>query len=320
MRNFDLTISLPDCAKTIGEASLDVAHVLMTIAKHSKLWLEIKNNSKYVMNKTNVLLYLMLFCCLNVFSENRITEEIDSLITHMSQCSDSLCQEKDKDTMDSLLVAGESNIGNVSKQLYSNMQDVSLSLKSNRILLSNLRKTYDYWLIAYFFNLNDVTFRDDLLAIYEENKVKYRKHKIVNIRMENTLIRLGFKDFLLKRLSLLEKEISDSDILNEDFCLLLEQTQYVANRDFCDLLISFILTKESKRIIIGSYGGDPYVDDNIYCNLSKYSATILNNLVKDFPTITNDCELINDKELKEIKKWCELHKNNFQMNVVLPDF
>ena len=37
MRNFDLTISLPDdCAKTIGEASLDVAHVLMTIAKHSK--------------------------------------------------------------------------------------------------------------------------------------------------------------------------------------------------------------------------------------------------------------------------------------------
>lgn len=36
MKNFDLTISLPDCAKTIGEASLDVAHVLMTIAKHSK--------------------------------------------------------------------------------------------------------------------------------------------------------------------------------------------------------------------------------------------------------------------------------------------
>ncbi|MEE0997960.1 MAG: hypothetical protein U0L74_11415, partial [Paludibacteraceae bacterium] len=36
MRNFDLTISLSDCAKTIGEASLDVAHVLMTIAKHSK--------------------------------------------------------------------------------------------------------------------------------------------------------------------------------------------------------------------------------------------------------------------------------------------
>ena len=36
MRNFDLTIILPYCAKTIGEASLDVAHVLMTIAKHSK--------------------------------------------------------------------------------------------------------------------------------------------------------------------------------------------------------------------------------------------------------------------------------------------
>lgn len=271
------------------------------------------------MNKTNVLLYLMLFCCLNVFSENRITEEIDSLITHMSWCSDSLCQEKDKDTMDSLLVAGESNIGNVSKQLYSNMLDVRLSLKSNRILLSNLRKTYDYWLIAYFFNLNDVTFRDDLLAIYEENKVKYRKHKIVNIRMENTLIRLGFKDFLLKRLSLLEKETSDSDILNEDFRLLLEQTQYVANRDFCDWLISFILTENSKLIIIG-YIKDPYEDVDVYCDLSKYSATILKHLVKDFPTTTNDCELINDKELKEIKKWCELHKNNFQMNVVFPDF
>lgn len=272
------------------------------------------------MSKTNILSLIMLFCCFEAFSENRITEEIESLITHMSQCSDSLCQEKDRDTMDSLLVAGESNIGNVSKQLYSNMQDVSLSLKSNRILLSNLRKTYDYWLIAYFFNLNDVTFRDDLLAIYEENKVKYRKHKILNIRMENTLIRLGFKDFLLGRLSLLEKEISDSDILNEDFSLLLEQTQYVANRDFCDLLISFILTENSKRIIIGSYGGDPYVDDNIYCSLSKYSAAILKDLIKDFPTITNDCELINDKELKEIKKWCELHKNNFQMNVVSPDF
>ena len=36
MRNFDLTISLPDCAKTIGEASLDVAHVLMVVAKHCK--------------------------------------------------------------------------------------------------------------------------------------------------------------------------------------------------------------------------------------------------------------------------------------------
>jgi len=88
MRNFDLTISLPDCAKTIGEASLDVAHVLMTIAKHSKLWLEIKNNNKEFMNKTNILSLLMFFCCLNLFSENRITEEIDSLIIHMSQCSD----------------------------------------------------------------------------------------------------------------------------------------------------------------------------------------------------------------------------------------
>ena len=36
MRNFDLTIILPYCAKTIGEASLDVAHVLMTVAKQSK--------------------------------------------------------------------------------------------------------------------------------------------------------------------------------------------------------------------------------------------------------------------------------------------
>ena len=272
------------------------------------------------MNKISLLFFLVFFCCLNAFSENRITEEIESLITHMSQCSDSLCKGKDNNTMDSLLIVGESNIVDVSKEIYLNIENIRLSLESNKLLLQNLRKTYDYWLIAYFFNLNDVTFRDDLLAIYEENKVKYRKHKIVNIRMENTLIRLGFKDFLLKRLSLLEKETSDSDILNEDFCLLLEQTQYVANRDFCDLLISFILTKESKRIIIGSYGGDPYEDDNIYCNLSKYSATILKDLVKDFPTITNDCELINDKELKEIKKWCELHKNNFQMNVVLPDF
>jgi hypothetical protein len=137
--------------------------------------------------------------------------------------------------------------------------------------------------------------------------------------MENTLIRLGFEDFLLKRLSLLEKETSDSDILNEDFRLLLEQTQYVANRDFCDWLISFILTENSKLIIIGSIK-DPYEDVDVYCDLSTYSATILKDLVKDFPTITNDCELINDKELKEIKKWCELHKNNFQMNVVFPVF
>ena len=37
MRNVNYKIVLPDdCAKTIGEASLDVAHVLMTIAKHSK--------------------------------------------------------------------------------------------------------------------------------------------------------------------------------------------------------------------------------------------------------------------------------------------
>ena len=36
MRNFDLNIILSYCSKTIGEASLDVAHVLMTIAKHSK--------------------------------------------------------------------------------------------------------------------------------------------------------------------------------------------------------------------------------------------------------------------------------------------
>ena len=37
MRNVNLKIVLPDdCAKPIGEASLDVAHVLMTIAKHSK--------------------------------------------------------------------------------------------------------------------------------------------------------------------------------------------------------------------------------------------------------------------------------------------
>ena len=36
MRNFDLTIILPYCAKTIGEASLDVAHVLMVVAKHCK--------------------------------------------------------------------------------------------------------------------------------------------------------------------------------------------------------------------------------------------------------------------------------------------
>ena len=36
MRNVNLNIISPYCAKTIGEASLDVAHVLMTIAKHSK--------------------------------------------------------------------------------------------------------------------------------------------------------------------------------------------------------------------------------------------------------------------------------------------
>ena len=36
MRKFDLVISFPYCSKTIGKASLDVAHVLMTIAKHSK--------------------------------------------------------------------------------------------------------------------------------------------------------------------------------------------------------------------------------------------------------------------------------------------
>ena len=37
MRNVNLKIVLPDdCARTIGEASLDVAHVLMTVAKHSK--------------------------------------------------------------------------------------------------------------------------------------------------------------------------------------------------------------------------------------------------------------------------------------------
>lgn len=265
------------------------------------------------MNKISLLFFLVFFCCLNAFSENRITEEIESLITHMSQCSDSLCKGKDNNTMDSLLIVGESNIVDVSKEIYLNIENIRLSLESNKLLLQNLRKTYDYWLIAYFFNLNDVTFRDDLLAIYEENKVKYRKHKIVNIRMENTLIRLGFKDFLLKRLSLLAKATSDLDILNEDFCLLLEQTQYVANRDFCDLLISFILTKESKRIIIGSYGGDPYEDDNIYCNLSKYSATILKKIVEDFPIIKDDCELINDKELKEVKKWCKLHKNNFHI-------
>jgi hypothetical protein len=36
MRNVNLNIIFPYCSKTIGEASLDVAHVLMTIAKHSK--------------------------------------------------------------------------------------------------------------------------------------------------------------------------------------------------------------------------------------------------------------------------------------------
>ena len=37
MKNIELRLRLPDdCVKTIGEASLDVAHVLMTIAKHSK--------------------------------------------------------------------------------------------------------------------------------------------------------------------------------------------------------------------------------------------------------------------------------------------
>ena len=36
MKNIELRLRLPYCSKTIGEASLDVAHVLMTIAKHSK--------------------------------------------------------------------------------------------------------------------------------------------------------------------------------------------------------------------------------------------------------------------------------------------
>ena len=36
MRNVNLNIIFPYCSKTIGEASLDIAHVLMTIAKHSK--------------------------------------------------------------------------------------------------------------------------------------------------------------------------------------------------------------------------------------------------------------------------------------------
>ena len=36
MKNVNLNIILPDCAKTIGEASLDVAHVLMVVAKHCK--------------------------------------------------------------------------------------------------------------------------------------------------------------------------------------------------------------------------------------------------------------------------------------------
>ena len=36
MKNIELRFRMSNCAKTIGEASLDVAHVLMTIAKHSK--------------------------------------------------------------------------------------------------------------------------------------------------------------------------------------------------------------------------------------------------------------------------------------------
>ena len=36
MRNVNLNIIFPYCSKTIGEASLDVAHVLMVVAKHCK--------------------------------------------------------------------------------------------------------------------------------------------------------------------------------------------------------------------------------------------------------------------------------------------
>ena len=36
MKNIELRLRLPNCAKTIGEASLDVAHVLMVVAKQSK--------------------------------------------------------------------------------------------------------------------------------------------------------------------------------------------------------------------------------------------------------------------------------------------
>lgn len=36
MKNIELRFRMSNCAKTIGEASLDVAHVLMTIAKQSK--------------------------------------------------------------------------------------------------------------------------------------------------------------------------------------------------------------------------------------------------------------------------------------------
>jgi hypothetical protein len=36
MKSIELIFLMPDCAKTIGEASLDVAHVLMVVTKQSK--------------------------------------------------------------------------------------------------------------------------------------------------------------------------------------------------------------------------------------------------------------------------------------------
>lgn len=249
---------------------------------------------------------LAAFLFINSFySYSRVT--VNEAVEELRSCKDLDCQKSNLTLIeDSLLdYLGDQGLVCLSQCIYTNIDANLLSLRFRDALLSSLRETYDYYIIGIFGKLARPEYSSDLHEIY--NKYKGSRTLVNDLMMENTLIKCGEEAVMDDRLKYLKKSVRKGD-LDVAFNVTLKMSQMVANRKFVELLMKSIIDNNQRLAYCGEDGGECQ-----YCSLCVLSITVLKEIIKDFPRVPNEWELIDSNEIARVQQWCLNHQHDYQL-------
>lgn len=250
------------------------------------------------------ILVALLF--INTFySYSRVT--INEVIEGLCSCKELDCQKSHLALVEDSLLddLGDSGLVYLSQCIYTHVDVDLLSPRFRTALLSSLRETYDYFIIGIFGKLAKSEYSSDLLEIYNKNKGS--RTLINDLMMENALIRCGEESVMKDRLKYLKKSVKNGS-LDLEFNVTLIMSQMVANREFVELLMNNIIDDNQRLAYCGEDGGEYQ-----YCSLCVLSITVLKKIIKDFPRVPNEWELIDSKDISNVRQWCLDHQHDYQI-------